>query len=143
MGYKAQRRLYNLKFADPEMEGFELRAYGLKFGEVLDFGDLAAMATSEIKAEDLPKVMPQLMPVFDKFVANIQSWNLEDDNDQPIVPTVASLLANDPAWVMKVVDAWMTATMAVDLPLGKPSSDGAPSPVPHLPMAALSPSLTA
>lgn len=138
MGYKAQRQVYKLVFDDEDMAGFVVRAFGMKFGEALDLGELAELDGKKVfTAEDMERVRP----VFDMFIRHVIEWNLEDDDDQPVPVTVDALLDNDMAWVMKVVDAWMRVATAVPAPLAKPSSDGEPSPVPPLMMEALSPSL--
>ena len=120
MGFKHQAKVYRLVFDDPELEGLEVRARSLSIAEARD---------------DDRKVL-------DSFADALVSWNLEDENGQPLPATLETLETYpDVDFMNLIMDTWMTAVAGVDEELGKDSSSGEQSPEASLPMEPLSPSL--
>lgn len=60
------------------------------------------------------------------FADCLVSWNLEDDDDQPIPPTLEGLRSQDDEFVLLVFDAWVDFVVrgAAKGPLGSSSPDG-------------------
>lgn len=133
MGYEAPKRVFKLKFEDEDMQGLEVRATSPSMGDFMEISKLADLANREVTVEDLDKVMP----VFDLFVDNLQSWNLEKSGE-PVPLTRAGLFTGELPWIMKVVDGWMRAVASVPAPLVQPSQDGEQFPEQLIPMEPLS-----
>jgi hypothetical protein len=73
-----------------------------------------------------------------RFYEHLVSWNLEDDNGQPVPVTDAP--NRDSRMIIRLSNAWMDALTGVHRadPLPEPSSSGETSPEPPIPMAPLS-----
>ena len=53
------------------------------------------------------------------------TWNLEDDDDQPIPATGEGMLALTPRFALRMIEAWLASVGDVASPLGGPSNNGA------------------
>lgn len=76
--------------------------------------------------------------VFGEFAKVLVSWNLEDEDGEPVPTTYEGLMSYDFQFVLAVVLGWMQAVAGVPTPLDRPSRDGGPSLVESLPMEPLS-----
>lgn len=74
-GYKRQRPLYKLKFANDEFDGLEVMAKSLPLQEFFGLQRLQATANSDPDAAET---------VVRKLTEVIVSWNLLDDDDKPV-----------------------------------------------------------
>lgn len=126
MGYKGTPRAVRIVFAEGhEHHGAEARALRMSLGEwetILESGEDNAVK---------------------EFSKRLVSWNLTDDDDQPIPATEEGLRQVDTSLVTALKDAWLqsiTGVHAAD-PLPQSSPSGEPSPVESIPMEVLSPSL--
>ncbi|MCX4703860.1 hypothetical protein [Streptomyces sp. NBC_01373] len=126
MGYKGTPRTVKIDFAQGhEHHGAEARVRRMSFGEweaILEGDDDNAVA---------------------EFAKRLVSWNLEDDDDQPLPATPEGLRMVDTSLVTALKEAWLqsiTGVHAAD-PLPQSSPSGGPSLVESIPMEALSPSL--
>ncbi|MFJ6066582.1 hypothetical protein ACIQHU_26500 [Streptomyces tendae] len=123
MGYKGTPRTVRIVFAEGhEHHGAEARAKRMSFGEweaVLEGGEDNAIA---------------------EFAKRIVSWNLTDDDDQPIPPTPEGLRQVDTGLVAAMKTAWLESIVGVHAadPLPQSSPSGEPSPVASIPMEPLS-----
>ncbi|MGH3381368.1 MAG: hypothetical protein ACRDP6_42215 [Actinoallomurus sp.] len=136
MGYK-RNKIYKLVFADPEFEGLEVRARSVSTGKFLEIVELAKLRdreSTELSAEDMAKVTGML----EVFAGALISWNLEDDDDQPVPATHEGLLSQDLDFVLDLVKAWMDAVVSVPDDVGKGSASGVTFPEASLPMDPLS-----
>lgn len=130
MGYKSTRKQYKLKFIDPEMEGLEVITHGTDFNAFMDMASLA-----EGGAVDASKFTPSdIERMYTNFAKSLISWNLEDEDSNPIPCTKAGLYSQDIDFVVAVMRAWSEAVATVSTPLQKPSSSGAPALEGSLPM---------
>jgi hypothetical protein len=127
-GYKRKAKNYVLAFEDPEMDGLEVRVKSMSVGKVREF--LAKSRSNEV----------DVGATFDDFADGLLSWNLLDDDDQPVPPTRVGIDAQDVDFIMAIVTAWMeTITGVPDAdPLDGRSNSGEPSLVASLPMEPLS-----
>lgn len=146
MGYKPQRKVYKLKFADDEYEGLEVLAKSVSLGVLLEFRDLAnnaqkksftipegatpeeIVAAAEAAGVDGSAAMSSFLLLVEKFAEVLVSWNVEeegpDGEDIPTPPTLEGLLAQEPIFVMKIVETWVEVVAGVDNPLPQSSSSG-------------------
>jgi hypothetical protein len=130
VGSRRNPKLYKLVFdEDTEYPGLEVTLRSLTIGEMQtlrgqdDGDDDGVIGLS-------------------KFVAKqLVSWNREDEDGNPLPPTLDSLMGEEPSFVSVLVDKWTEAVKGVPAPLEQPSNDGAPSAVESIPMEPLSPSL--
>lgn len=139
MGFKRKKTIYKLVFEDPDLDGFEVRAYAPPLG----FIEVATKMVT-LGGRHTDDLSPEEVEVFNGFFAEfakyLVSWNLEDDDDRPIPATLEGLCTQDVGFVFQIIDAWMSAVGDVAGPLGQSSNVGQQSLVASLPMAPLSPS---
>lgn len=132
MGYVPKRKIYNLAFEDPEMNGLEVRIRGLTTGQYMDVVSMKEQAESGGETAEL----------FEFMADRLVDWNiLEDDGITPVPASLDGLKTLDMAFSMAIVNAWTSAIAGVPAPLEQPSSGGEPSLVASIPMESLSPSL--
>jgi hypothetical protein len=142
MGYKREKKIYNLVFSDPEMNGLEVKTESASLGAYLKIVELA-MRMQSSGAEDLD--LAALDELFGRFASVLVSWNLEveavvngEPVDQPVPATKDGLLDQDPDFVMAIINAWTSAVGDVGDGLGKGSTNGAKFPEVSIPMELLS-----
>lgn len=128
-------RIYKLKFEDPTLEGLEVKVRSMSIGEALEFAELAEKMGDS-------KDVAQVRPVLEKLAEKIASWNVEDDEGNPVEITVENLFALEMVTVMAVIEAWMEVVGGLSDPLSKNSSGGkthepVESPLAMVPMEAL------
>lgn len=132
MGFERKRKVFKLKFADPEFDGLEVLAASPSMDT---FVAIARHAGKNVDTEALDELLGH-------FCVSLISWNLEEDG-VPVPATVEGLRTQEPDFVLEVVDAWMDAvngTSAND-PLAQPSDAGGQFQEALIPMETLSPSL--
>jgi hypothetical protein len=126
MGYKGTPRTVLIVFANGhEHHGAEARARRMSLGEWE-----AVIESDEDNA-------------LEEFTKRLVSWNLTDDDDQPIPPTAEGIRQVDTSLVRALKDAWLQSIAGVHDadPLAQSSPTGGPAPEVSIPMAPLSPSL--
>jgi len=142
-GYKRPKKIYRLVFADPEMEGLEVRARSTSMG------DYQLIMRLMMKLRQNPEVVEEDLDTIDdmlgQFAKVLVSWNLEVDTEvngrtvtQPVPATKDGLLDQDIDFVMAIIDAWTDAVGGVDPELGKDSTSGGSFPEVTIPMELLS-----
>jgi hypothetical protein len=137
------RKSLRLVFADPELEGFEVRARRLSIGQLLDLSELRHIAGARDVTDEVREAMAG---VFRTLAGILLDWNLEEPADladpdgptQKVPLTADTLAAQDFGLVMAIVDAIQDATTAVPAALKAKSSGGVPSVEALLPMEPLS-----
>lgn len=136
MGYRRQRPTYHLVFADEEYAGLEVK---VRSGSVKTYRAIASLAGHEFSDPPSPEDLARQAALDEAFVSVLVSWNVEDDDGQPVPATLAGLESLDLPFVLAIVLAWMEAVAGgVGGPLPQPSADGrAPSIVASLPMELL------
>jgi hypothetical protein len=137
VGFKVQRKIYNLKFQDEELAGLEVKAKGLNLGQLLEM--MSAKATREAGGEGREEATRFMVH---RLIDALVSWNAEDeDTGLPIPQTVDGVLSQDPEFYMAIIDAWTTAMNGVPAPLPETSIDGSTSVEASIPMDVPSSSL--
>lgn len=120
-GYTPQRKLYKLKFADEEYEGLEVLASSASMGSILEIQRLASKMSEKPTPEESAEVSSRMMNIFGQA---LKSWNLLDEDDQPVPANTEGLLTQDPDFVMAMVAAWTEAVAGVSAPLASGSGSG-------------------
>jgi hypothetical protein len=134
-GYKRPPLL--LVFDGEEYEGLEVRCRRPTIGDILDLARLRSIGPATTEAD----VLGKLDGLMARMASLITSWNLVDDQDEPVPVTAETVAAQDYAFMMAIVSAIGAAGAAVRPPLPRPSEDGVPSLEASIPMETLSPSL--
>lgn len=129
MGFKAGPRTVTVRFAEGhEFHGAEARA------RLMSFGEWEAIVEADQSGDQ---------SAMEEFAKRLVSWNLTDDDDQPIPASREGLRQVDVRLVIALKDAWVQSLNGVHDadPLSQSSPSGGPSLVASVPMEALSPSL--
>lgn len=114
MGYKRNNRVYKLVFKDEDMDGLEVRCRSLPLAKYME---LVGLVEGGVDLSNVGDILGE-------FAQVIVSWNLVDDDDQPIPPSAETLLAQDYDFVLAIINAWSAAIAGVSGPLERPSPDG-------------------
>lgn len=126
MGYKRNRKIFKLRFEDPDMEGLIVRC---RSTSVRQFLDIQAMADKvKAKGDEGSDELTQIKMLLSLFAGVILDWNMEEDDGTPIEPTADTLLDEDFDFVMTMVTAWTEAMAGVAKDLGKESTPAATLP---------------
>ena len=128
MGYRPKRKIYTLDFAGTEHEGLEVSMRGLTVGEELHLDDLRGKEGGGRE-------------VFELMTGLLKSWNVEDDDEQPVPATFEGVCTQDSSFILDILNQLQAAASGVPDPLPQTSPSGETSPAPPgIPMAPLSPS---
>lgn len=119
MGFKPKRRTATMTFPeDHDLYGLEIRVRIPSVGLVMD--------------------TPDGNPFRDMFLAHAESWNLTDENDQPVPLTLEGLQTLEAVDFRSILKAWFDyVTGRVSGPLESGSANGQLPPAESLPMEAL------
>jgi hypothetical protein len=160
-GYRRKTKVYRLKFEDPDLDGLEIDTRSTSLGSLYGLDELAEVASKD-ERDISPGDIGKLDPLIDAFLASAISWNLEDEEGNPVALIkggphkckcgqtqllqvgqscmscsdvyIEGFLDQDLDFQMPVIVSWSEAIAGVDVPLGNPSSGGEPSLVASLPM---------
>lgn len=115
MGYK--KKSYKLKWDDEkhELHGLEVKLRGMSIGELEEVALLREQASSSSS-------IGQLKPLLDILETALISWNLEDEEDQPIPLT--EFRNQDARMLLEIIRAWTEVVGSIPAPLPQPSSAG-------------------
>lgn len=133
MGYRRERRLFNLKFEDPEYAGLEVLIRTLPVGEFLGLAKLQnALDESNPDFSAVEKL-------FKVFLEKLIRWNVEDpDSGEPVPATMAGLNTLELDFVLAIIGAWINSMAGVSPSLGKDSPSGVTFPEVDVPTEAWS-----
>lgn len=137
MGYKRPPKIYKLRFVDEEFDGLEVRAKSIStkiLMEISSFGDLRGKV-------DPNTAGPELERMFEVFSKSLVSWNLEDDDGNPVPPTVDGILEQDIDFMLEIISAWMEAIAGVPEDLKARFNGGGTSLAESIPMEISVPNL--
>lgn len=116
-GYKRSKR-FILEFEDEEFEGLEVTVGQPSIQDILTIRRMQSLLGDKDASQE--DAFEGLCTILGKY---IKEWNLEDDDDQPVIPSPSALLDQDVDFVMAIVVAWTRASVGVNVPL----DDGSPS----------------
>ena len=129
---RVPQTLIDIDLSSTPYKEFEVVAASCSLGQLLELGDQpdrlrAGAGLSAVRG------------LVEMFASKVRSWNLEDDNDQPLpLPTTAeTLLKLDFRFATSMLLTWLKGMTDVDDGLGKGSTSGPPSAPPSFPMEAL------
>ena len=98
MGFRPKREPFKLDFSGTEYEGLEVTARPVPMSVMLDV--LAVVGANE------PGSLRQMAVT---FAYALDSWNVEDDDGQPVAADLDGLQSQDTALVLAVIKAWIAA----------------------------------
>jgi hypothetical protein len=126
MGFKPQRQVYKLVFPDGhDLHGLEIRTRGAAVGDLLTLtkaygvAQAATAAGAAMSATDAREAVEALVALFGRALI---SWNLDDEDDQPVPADPKGLESLDFAELLAIVMAWAKRVSEVSAPLGLPST---------------------
>jgi hypothetical protein len=123
MGYK--RKLYVLKWPDGhELAGLEVTTKGLPVKKLFELVQLSGQLTGEGDVAAKVTVADEL---FMGFAERLVSWNLEDDDGNPVPADLIGVTDQDFNFMVGVIMTWMDEVASVDIPLPQPSPPGGSS----------------
>lgn len=143
-GYKPARTLYKLDFSGTEREGLEVAARGATMGELLEILEGADQASGLAELDevaDVAKIAERLRELVAPFARKLVSWNVLDDDDEPVPASLDGLLSQELGFVVELITAYGKAMTQAPPPLPAGSPSGASSPEEAAAMAAMSASL--
>jgi len=135
-GYVRKRRVYRLRFEDEELDGLVVKVRSTSVGRLLEFMGFLTMDTDDLTPADVERITG----LFEAFAEVLTEWNVETEQGEPVPATLDGVRTQDADFVMAIMRVWFQAVTTAPAPLAPPSSAGAPSVVPPLPMEPLSPS---
>ena len=98
MGYRPKREPVKLDFSGTEHDGLEITARSVPMSVMLDL--LAVTGAQEPTA---------YRHVTTTFAYALESWNVEDDDGQPVPADLDGLLSQDTGFITAVIKAWVAA----------------------------------
>jgi len=101
MGFRPKRTPLKLDFSGTEYEGLEITVRPLPQAVMLDIA--AACDTWDIVT---------MRHMAATFTHAVESWNLEDDDGQPVAADADGLLSQDARFVSAVVQKWIETLAA-------------------------------
>ena len=115
--YRRERKLYQLNFEDDELAGFECVMSGVSLERFIEITQLAsALETPEGRTPE------NIERQFTAMAEQLVSWNLDDDDDQPVPASYEGLKAQDFTFVQAIMQGYMQALSSVP----KASSEARP-----------------
>ncbi len=128
-----KRKSYTLRWP----EGHALHGLIVKL-RGLSLEDLAAVtALQGLDAKNVE--FDTIRPVVEIMSKKMISWNMTDEDDNPVPTDVASLAGEDFMVIMSIIDGWQQAITSISASLGKGSNSGKPFPEESIPMETSSP----
>jgi len=112
-GFKVPKTTYRLDFEGTELNGLEVRMTGGKLRDVFAVAHLHGVTDENATPEDIELAMSQYQDLADHIV----SWNLEDDNDQPVAPNLEGLKSLEIRHIQMIAAAWQKAQVDIASPL--------------------------
>lgn len=127
MGYRRVPTIYTLDKVRGE-EGLIVRLKAIKIGKMRK---LMQLTSSDDTANE------GLAQILDLLQEALVSWNLEDEQGQPVPATPEGVEDQESELILRIVETWMDQMTGVTPELGKDSSSGASFPGRPLTMEAL------
>lgn len=116
MGFKKVPTIYTLTFEDTDWEGLEVRMKSTSFGTIRRLFRLL----NDDAAGDLDSVEA----IVKLLAGHLVSWNMEDENDQPVTADEKGLDDQDFGFIMELSNRYLDQVTGVVGDLGKDSTSG-------------------
>lgn len=107
-GYKRERRVYVMAFADPEFEGLEIKVRSIPIRE------LKHLMMLDPESEDAKARASAIDQLMCAFAEALESWNMTDENDNPLPTTLEYIESEDVDFIMMCIAQWMKVISRVD-----------------------------
>lgn len=117
-----RRRTFVLEFEDPSFGGLEVRTRSASLDDLMRMQELMNIQIGRHEAER--RELYDRLGGSDQYPGLIISWNLLDDNGQPVPTDPESLAKEEWPLIRNICRAWVSALIEVPRPLSPPSSDG-------------------
>lgn len=128
MGFKRNRKIYHLVWADGDYAGLEVDVRTITMGQLI-----AAKTGQSTDAKD------GLAGNVELLADRIVGWNLEDEETgEPVPTTLEAMEAEDDDLILAIISQWMEAVSGVAAPLDTTSPSGEISQVASIPTEPLS-----
>jgi hypothetical protein len=134
-GFRRKRRTIKIVFQG-DLDGLVITAHSVSMDTFLEFEELSNryFDGKTGKDEEASMAIQSLRRMLDMFADVLVSWNLEDEDGEPVPATREELGREDPGFVFDVIVKWMEAVAGVSAPLSETSSSGETSAELSLPM---------
>lgn len=119
-----RRRTFVLEFEDPSFGGLEVRTRSASLDDLMRMQELMYTQVGRKEYEAERQELFDRLGGTDQYPGLIISWNLLDDNDQPVPTDPESLAKEEWPLIRNICRAWVAALIEVPRPLSRPSSDG-------------------
>lgn len=129
MGYQ-RNRTRPLEFVDDEFAGLEVVADVGSMDQYFEIDNLVERPASNAK-----EALKDLEEIFDKLVPLLVSWNLQDNDGNPVPLDRETFGKQDRVFTGAVIGAWLSK--GVRRPLSTPSPSGEQSVAESIPMETL------
>jgi hypothetical protein len=116
MGYRKVPTIYTINDIAGE-DGLIVRLKAIKIGKLRKLMAVVDSDEDDIKEE-------QLDEIFKLLEQGLVSWNLEDEEGQPIPSDMSGIDEQELPFIMKILAAWLENMTGVDDDLGKGSPSG-------------------
>lgn len=116
MGFKKVPTIYTLTFEGTDWEGLEVRMKSTSFGTIRRLFRLL----NDDAAGDLDSVEA----IVKLLAGHLVSWNMEDENDQPVTADEKGLDDQDFSFIMELSNRYLDQVTGVVGDLGKDSTGG-------------------
>lgn len=127
MGYKPKRVTYALEFEDDDLAGLEVEVRSVTLDQYLAVVGARRLANLPSRQwdDDDTRAMAGL---YDALAAALVSWNVEDEDDEPVPATRDGVYSQDITLMLPIGLAWLNA-MGGGIPEGSDlGKDSAPGP---------------
>lgn len=138
-GYRHVSKTYKLTFED--YPGLVIETKSISTGQMTALMAMAAQL-SDKNVSDRSKLTEKdveaVDALFSGFAQALKSWNLEDEDGNPVPATEEGVNSTDFEFIFSLIDTWIEAVVGTPGDLGKGSNSGPQFPEGSLPMAPLS-----
>lgn len=125
--FKRERPTILLTFESPDLAGLEVRVRSISVGKLIGLVDMAG-ALRIRGDEPTSDQQDDIETLLRAFASALVSWNLDDENDQPVPTTYESLIDQDTNFVLQLVMGWLDGVVSIPNPLDGRSNAGERSP---------------
>jgi hypothetical protein len=98
MGFRPKRTPFKLDFSGTECEGLEVTVRPMPMSVMLDV--IAAVGSGDVTAA---------RQMYATFTYALESWNVEDDDGNPVPADLDGLMSQDGRFIGAVIQAWAAA----------------------------------
>jgi hypothetical protein len=139
VGYRPPSQKFKIEYAPGhDLHGLELTVKQGNMGIAMRVAKLSKLRSDKNMS---PENIAMIDEAFDAFASILVSWNVEDDDGNPVPATKDGLYSLDFEFLATVMTAWSEKVAGVSAPLPKPSDNGKTLAEGLIPMETLSPSL--